>query len=215
MASLTPVKRYGGDLVDAVPLPSGDVFAYLADVSGHGLPASILMGRVKTATRTAVLEVSNLKSQAMLPVLLQRLNTVLPQVKEPNFYATFSGFRLAVDGAVSFALAASPPLLLWSALNGAVTQLDKPQLPLGLLPVDHFDSVDIQTTPGDLLVVVTDGLLEVAGKGGEEFGAERLKTLLASRPQADLPELAATILASVRSFGNQFDDQTMLLIRCL
>lgn len=46
----------GGDLVDVVPVPDGSVFAYAADVSGHGLPAGILMGMIKTAVRTQLFD---------------------------------------------------------------------------------------------------------------------------------------------------------------
>ena len=210
-----PSERVGGDLVDAVLLASGEVIAYLADIAGHGLPASILMGRLKTATRTAILDAREGANETALPALLQRLNTVLPQVKEPQLYATFTGFRLGTDGSLDYALAASPPVFLWSAASAMVTRIDEPQLPLGLLPVSHFDSIHLQPAPGDLLVIATDGILEVAQKGGEEFGAARLKDILAAGPHLPLPQLAEVILSGTRRFGRQFDDQTMLLIRRL
>ena len=210
-----PSERVGGDLVDAVRLRSGDVVAYLADIAGHGLPASILMGRLKTATRTAVLECGDRDPQQMLSVLLDRLNTVLPQVKEPQLYATFTGFHLGGDGNLFYALAASPPVLWWTARDRAVRPVGEPQLPLGLLPVPGFDSVHLSVAPGDLVVVATDGVLEVADKQAEEFGAGRLGELIVTHAEAPLPNLADQILSSARTFGRQFDDQTLLLIRCL
>ncbi len=210
-----PSERVGGDLVDAITLSSGDVVAYLADIAGHGLPASILMGRLKTATRTAVLECGTSQPQQLLSLLLHRLNVVLPQVKEPNLYATFTGFRLGVDGSVFYALAASPPVLWWSAGERRVTQIGDPQLPVGLLPVSHFDCVLVRAAPGDLFVVATDGILEAANKQAEEFGVGRLQQLVTTHAGAPLPTLAETILAAAGAFGRQFDDQTMLLIRCL
>ncbi len=210
-----PSEKVGGDLVDAVSLASNDVVAYLADIAGHGLPASILMGRLKTATRTALLDCDHRDPQRTLPLLLERLNLVLPQVKEPNLYATFTGFRLGADGSLLYALAASPPIFLWSAREQTIAQIGEPQLPIGLLPVASFDGFQLAAAPGDLLVVATDGILEVANKGSEEFGADRLKLILAGNICAPLPELAEKILFAARQFGKQFDDQTMLLIRCL
>jgi serine phosphatase RsbU (regulator of sigma subunit) len=90
-----------------------------------------------------------------------------------------------------------------------VSHTDEPQLPLGLLPVPKFDGEMLETASGDLVVVATDGILEVCNKGGEEYGVERVKEVIAANAMDSLPELAAKILASVRKFGAQFDDQTI------
>ncbi len=83
-----PRDEVGGDLVDLVAA-GPDLIAYVADVSGHGLPAGVLMGMVKTAVRYG------LQLGQALPVLLDSLNRVLPGVKQPDMYATFAGLRLA------------------------------------------------------------------------------------------------------------------------
>jgi hypothetical protein len=210
-----PSEKVGGDLVDALSLPNGDSIAYLADIAGHGLQAGILMGMLKTATRTALLEAGDRSPEQTLPVLLDRLNTVLPEVKEPQMYATFTGFRLGCDGSVFYAIAASPPILQWHAAQQRSSHTDKPQFPLGLIPVSKFDGEMLETAPGDLLVVATDGILEVADKSGEEFGVEQLKHVIAANAKDALPELAGKILAAARGFGRQFDDQTILLVRRL
>ena len=210
-----PSETVGGDLVDALLLPNGDIVAYLADIAGHGLGASILMGRLKTATRTALIDAAEGNSERTLPLLLDRLNTILPQVKEPNLYATFSGFRLNTDGSVFCAMAASPPLLQWHATTQTISQKQEPQLPIGLLPIANFEGFTLPIAPGDLLIIATDGILECANKQEEEFGVERLGHVLAADPEAPLPRVTDEILAAARAFGPQFDDQTMLLIRCL
>jgi hypothetical protein len=210
-----PSEKVGGDLVDAIHLPSGDAIAYVADIAGHGLPAGILMGMLKTATRTALLDAEGREPHRTLPVLLDRLNRVLPEVKEPHMYATFTGFRLGADGSVFYALAASPPILQWHASGRTLSHTEEGQFPLGLLPVSSFDGQALQVAPGDLLVVATDGILEVCNKPQEEFGVERLKQVIAANAKGPLPELAASILAAARVFGRQLDDQTILIMRCL
>jgi hypothetical protein len=210
-----PSDKVGGDLVDVVHLANGDAIAYLADIAGHGLQAGILMGMLKTAARTALLDAGERAPERTLPVLLDRLNTVLPEVKEPHMYATFTGFRLGADGSVFYALAASPPILHWHAAEQKSSHTDLPQLPLGLLPVPSFDGDSLQTAPGDLVVVATDGILEVADKSGEEYGVERLKDVIAANARDALPELAGKIIAAARGFGRQFDDQTILVVRRL
>jgi hypothetical protein len=210
-----PSEKVGGDLVDALFLSNGDAIAYLADIAGHGLQAGILMGMLKTATRTALLDAGEREPQRTLPVLLDRLNTVLPEVKEAHMYATFTGLRLGADGSVFYALAASPPLLQWHSSGNTLSSTEQAQFPLGLLPVAGFDGYTLQTAPGDLLVVATDGILEVCKKSGEEFGIDRLKDVIALHAGDLLPSLAEKILAEARGFGPQFDDQTILLVRRL
>ncbi len=210
-----PSEKVGGDLVDAVSLANGDLIAFLADISGHGLAASILMGRVKTAARTALLDAGECDPRETIPLLLNRLNTVLPQVKESQFYATFTGFRFGADGSVFCALAASPPVVHWHASAQSISHCQEPQFPVGLLPHSEFDGFALEASTGDLFVVATDGILEVADKRGEEFGLERLKTLVASGARNPLPQLATSILSAARSYGRQLDDQTILLVRRL
>ena len=70
-------------------------------------------------------------------------------------------------------------------------------------------------SPGDLFVVATDGILEVADKHGKEFGIERLNTLISAAAEDALPQLATKILNAARGYGRQLDDQTLLLVRCL
>ena len=210
-----PSDKVGGDLVDALCLPNGDAIAYIADIAGHGLQAGILMGMLKTAARTALLESGEREPHETLPVLLERLNSVLPEVKEPHMYATFTGFRLGMDGSVFYALAASPPILHWHAGGQTVSYKEESQFPLGLLPVTGFDGNVLKAASGDLLVVATDGILEVCDKSGEEFGVDRLTEVIARNAETTLPDLAEKILALTKSFGPQSDDQTILIVRCL
>lgn len=210
-----PSEKVGGDLVDALCLPNGDAIAYLADIAGHGLQAGILMGMLKTAARTALLEAGDVEPARTLPLLLERLNRVLPEVKEPQMYATFTGFRLGTDGSIHYALAASPPILHWHANRANLSHMEEEQFPLGLLPVSAFDGRSIEALPGDLLVVATDGILEVSDKNGEELGVERLKDVIAANTQVPLADLAAKILDAAQALGKQLDDQTILIVRCL
>lgn len=210
-----PSEKVGGDLVDALILPHGNAAAFLGDISGHGLQAGILMGMLKTATRTALLDSDGREPCNTLPALLHRLNTVLPNVKEPHMYATFTAFRLGADGSVFYALAASPPILHWHADRQAMSKIEEEQFPLGLFPVPGFSGNAMTMGCGDMLIVATDGILEACDRSGEEFGLERMEWAIGTRVTAPLPDVAAAVLDTVRAFGKQADDQTILLIRRL
>jgi sigma-B regulation protein RsbU (phosphoserine phosphatase) len=207
-----PSDKVGGDLVDVVLLDDGSAVAYIADIAGHGLQAGILMGMVKTAARTALIDASNMKPEVVLPSLMERLNRVLPSVKEAQLYATFAGFRLNADGSIFYALAAHPPILHYKT-NADPTFLSAEQLPIGLLPVDNFIAEAATSAPGDLFIALTDGILEACNKEQEEFGFDRVQKMIADHATSSLPVLADAILNSARAFGQQIDDQTLLLIR--
>jgi serine phosphatase RsbU (regulator of sigma subunit) len=208
-----PSAQVGGDLVDAVLLSNGDIIAYVADIAGHGLSAGILMGMLKTAARTALLDAAEGPPAASLPALLEKLNQVLPQVKEAQMYATLTAFRLNADGRAWYALAASPPILHWSAQRQDRRLVQEAQYPLGLLPVSGFTGEAIELGPGDLVVVATDGVLEVCNRREEEFGIERVVKGIETEARAPLAEIAERILRDARAFGSQVDDQTLLVIR--
>ncbi len=207
-----PSEKVGGDLVDAVLLPGGDIIAYVADIAGHGLSAGILMGQLKTAARTALLDADEGPASASLPALLEKLNQVLPQVKEPQMYATLTAFRLNADGNAWYAMAASPPVLHWSAERQDRRLMQEEQYPLGL-PVSGFTGEAMEVAPGDLVVVATDGVLEVCNRQDEEFGIERVERAIEGEPRAPLTQMAERILRDARAFGAQVDDQTLLVIR--
>jgi serine phosphatase RsbU (regulator of sigma subunit) len=218
-----PSDKVGGDLVDVVELPGGDTVAYLADIAGHGLQAGILMGMLKTAARMALASRNDGDGAGTLSRLMLRINVVLPQVKEAHMFATLTALRLNQDGLAFYGMAASPPLLHWRAGGKGMACLEEEQFPLGLLKVDEFPAGRLAMEPGDLVVVATDGILEVNAKGkagngrganaGGEYGVEALQRLISENVKLPLPELASAILEEVRLYGKQLDDQTLLLVR--
>jgi Stage II sporulation protein E (SpoIIE) len=207
-----PSEKVGGDLVDLVELPSGDSVAYLADIAGHGLQAGVLMGMLKTAVRTALMSEAE-TDEGILSMLMARLNAVLPQVKEAQMYATFTGLRLNRSGQLFYGMAASPPLLHWNASSGRVDRIQEEQFPLGLLAVTDFSARQLSAEPGDIMLIATDGIYEVCSGGDVEFGVDALERLLAGHATEPLSELASLIVRAARLYGKQDDDQTLLLVR--
>ncbi len=214
-----PSDKVGGDIVDVIGLPDGSALAYVADVAGHGLQAGILMGMLKTAARTKLLDVPRLDA------LFDSLNRVMPEVKESHMYATCAALRIgprAGDGScpVDFAVAGHPPILRVRSerVSGEVGKADyftDEQLPLGLFPFAEYRSQTFICRSGDLLVVATDGVLEVEAADGSQFGAERVELIVRDGLQSELTTLASQILDAANAFGKQTDDQTLLLIRVL
>jgi len=166
-----PSQSVGGDLVDLVAA-DGRVLAYLGDVSGHGIPAGLLMGIVKAAVRQGVL------FGEPLPALLDSVNRVLPSVKEPNMFVTVAVVQFDGSAEVEYTVAGHPPLLHYRRSKGDVTRCAMQQFPLGLFPEAAYAADRVRFDPGDLFALVTDGITETTDSQDEEFGYERLEQLL-------------------------------------
>jgi len=209
-----PSTEVGGDLIDVVSLPDGSVFAYVADVAGHGLPAGILIGMIKTAVHTQLFDLPSPMA------VFDRLNEVLPAVKEPHMYATCTALRIFENESnpacrVQYAIAGQPAMLLFSAATSTVSQLSDQQLPLGLLAAPPYQGHIVDLRSGDLLLVATDGVLEAAQKNGTEFGFDRLEPLLLENCTQPLANISQKIHDALSSAYVQTDDQSMLLIRVI
>jgi serine phosphatase RsbU (regulator of sigma subunit) len=201
----TPSSEVGGDLIDVAG--NGDKWvAYLADVSGHGVAPGVVVGMTKSASR--MLLSSGDASEHLMP----RLNEVLFPLKKPDMFVTFC-FVASNGDHLCVGLAGHPAILQFSARTNQVTEIECPNLPLGILPSGDFATSEIVAECGTLFALYTDGLLETANAAGEEFGVQRLKAELQKHAKEPLEEIWQSIQHSVARHGSQFDDQSMLLIR--
>ena len=89
------------------------------------------------------------------------------------------------------------------------------QVPLGILPGRTFEASTCQCQPGDILLLLTDGITEVFDARDEEFGLERVKQVLATHAREPLEDLERHLLAAARAHGTPHDDQSLILIRRL
>jgi len=203
-----PSTEMGGDLIDVIE-SDGGLVAYVADVSGHGLPAGQLMGMLKTAMRLAV------QFRQMPVAALESVDRVLPDLKEREMFATLALLRFDGSNEAEYALAGHPPILHYRHGSRDTARLSMEQLPLGLIPGGSYASKRVIYSPRDLFLMVTDGITEVANARDEEFGLTRLQELLTQNATRALPEIWDLIMREVRQYGLQQDDQSLLLLRVL
>jgi sigma-B regulation protein RsbU (phosphoserine phosphatase) len=200
-----PSGEVGGDLVDLAE--NGQSWTgYVADVSGHGVSAGLLMAMFKTAVRTRAKDLSSGE-------LLSEVHRALYPLKTPNMFATVGVLQWS-GSAFNLALAGHPPLLHYSRSRGKVEEYPSTDLPLGILPEQSFTSREVVCQSGDVLLLLTDGLTEVFDKSGNEMGIGPLKDVLAKSARQPLPDLFTSLRQAALTFGHQEDDQTMLMIRC-
>jgi len=171
------------------------------------------MAMVKSAIRSCL--INSDPSTHSLEHVTTSLNRVLDQVSEPDMFATYACLRIHPSRDVEYALAGHLPILHYQAATRELIELDNASLPLGIDPGEAFPSRRLTASPGDLLIVLTDGLTEVMDDGRNQLGLSELKSLIRSLADRRLPDIYDELIAAVRAYGAQNDDQSLLLARIL
>ena len=212
-----PARHCGGDYYDALPIIGPDDDARLlmcvADVSGKGMPASLLMSNMQATLRAL------LGQGPSLPALAGQASDLLYAATSPEKYVTAALAALNPgDGAVHFVGAGHLDNLVVRATGGDVA-LASTGPPLGLLPLGlPYGETTATLQHGDALVLFSDGITDAENADGQEFGEQRLRDVL----QSSIGERADTIIDrifdAIDAFAGgapQFDDMTVLITRRL
>jgi sigma-B regulation protein RsbU (phosphoserine phosphatase) len=199
-------SEVGGDLVDVAEFPGGFV-SYIADVSGHGVSAGVLMAMFKTSIRSLVVNGGSAGE------LLNEVHRALYPLKMTNMFVTAGVLQLSDGDTVNFSLAGHPPLMRYSSAQRKIVEYSSQNLPLGVVLEQRFATDTLRCDPGDVLLLLTDGFTEVFKRNGAELGLEPIKRAFIQSAERPLPEIFATLRKVALDFGRQEDDQTMLLVR--
>ncbi len=201
-----PSGEVGGDLVDVTEVHDKWT-GYIADVSGHGVSSGVLMAMFKTAMRTRLQE-GDSPAQA-----LNRVQQTLIPLKPASMFVTVAVLQSDAANRIRLASAGHPPVLHYHRKSRAVTEYPPNDAPLGLLSGQEFSESTIESSPGDVLLILTDGLTEVFDRHGKELGLETIKAAFAEHAESPLPDLLGRLRTVSQTFGVQNDDQTVLLAR--
>ena len=211
-----PARQCGGDYYDVLQLDAADggtVLFCVADVSGKGLPAALVMSNMQATLRALLGRVP------ALPELAQLASALLFASTSPEKYVTAAFLQLTPEsGALGFVGAGHLDNLILRA-NGTAHHLSSTGPPLGLLPPGlPYGETRGTLGPGDAVVLFSDGVTDAQSVEGEEFGEERLLAVLEDARGCDAGELIDRVLAAIDRFvggAPQFDDITLLVVRRL
>ena len=189
-----PSEALSGDFYDYFLLDDS-MYLFVADVSGHGLPAAILVSLLKSYIHTES------DPQTSLADFMSRLNDFLFTVSLPTQFATAQLFRVNESGALEYSNAAHPPFLLYQHARGKTVAIEDPSNLLGAMPHMAFEDRTLTMSPGDTLFVYTDGLTDRRNEAGEFYSIDRIASLLEESRDADLGTVYDSILDDVNSFA--------------
>jgi sigma-B regulation protein RsbU (phosphoserine phosphatase) len=205
-----PTWEIGGDCYDYIELPNGRVGIAIADVSGKGVPAALIMATFRAALRTRV------RYDLELAHVLQSVNRLLCEsIASSAFVSAFFGILDPASGRFLYANAGhNPPLLL---RPGQPCQtLDRGGPPLGVLETSLYEVGEVILEPSATLSLYTDGVVEVAEAGESEFGVERLEETLRDSAALSAEEMIGAIVGRTQHFSGArlyADDFTIVVVK--
>lgn len=203
-----PASDVGGDYFDAIRLSDTRMAFCMADVSGKGLPAALLMSNTQATVR-AFARTTNSPSD-----MCRQLNRVLSENIAAGKFITM--FYAILDTAKCHLVYSNaghlPPLLVHA--DGTCAPLKSQGMVLGVRKDSQYEDMEMDLRSGDRLVVFTDGISETCSATEEEFGLDRLLTIIKNNRQRSALELQKIILSAVLEFGHQRlpDDATLMII---
>ncbi len=209
-AANIPARHIGGDYYDVFPLSRGRVGFLVADVSGKGVPAALLVSTVHAAVHLQI------EQAATIVELVTRIDRHLRRFAATRKFLTlFFGLLEPDTGSLRYVSAGHNPALLVRE-SGSVERLDSTGVPVGMLPNASWKEETQSLSPGDLLCVYSDGITEAADAADEEYGLDRLAREIVARRALPVRQISDEVLASVADFARgvpQYDDQTLLFVR--
>lgn len=204
--SSVPAQFVGGDLYDFIPNSDGSWYIYVADVSGKGLPAALIMSALWTRIRAEAL-VERTPGE-----MLKAVNRGAYEFMSGEVFATMVLLRYYPEtGKCEYAVAGHPSPLLVSA--GKANPLERPfGLPVGILDDGDFGTNDYHLSRGQSLIIVTDGVDEARAGDGQFFGEERMVEILKQNGAPRAGEKLLKAVAEWRGDTPPNDDTTVVEI---
>ena len=213
-----PARGVGGDYYDFLLFNNEQTGIAIADVSGKGISAALLMSIVQASLRSqALADDAGYKMRRSPAELVSTLNQLLCLSTGAANYATFfySQFDVRTRQLTYVNAGHNPPFLI-QARNGYCTRLTQGGSVIGLFKHFRYEQETIQLYSGDLLVAYTDGVTEALNSAGEEFGETRLQEALMSAANLPVTELRTEILRLVQDWCSgvpQHDDLTFVALK--
>jgi len=210
-----PSQQVGGDYFDFLDMGTGQLGIAIADVSGKGIPAALLMANLQASLHAQVIKKGSVADVA------SRMNSLLVKSTDTHMFATF--FYGILDQMKSTFTSTNaghnPPLLF--RVDGKIKRLEAGGLVLGFLPDQNYSQQTVKIKQGEVVVLFTDGITEAAGPSSEKisenlFGEERLIEVVRASLIKSAAEIQASILQAISDHTAnvpQFDDITLVLIK--
>ena len=210
-ASMTPAKEVGGDFYDFFMIDQDHIALVMADVSGKGVPAALLMMVARVLIKSSL---QNGKGPAEA---LESVNNQLCESNDAGFFVTMWVAVLEISTGKGIASNAGHEHPVLRRAGGSYELvIYKHSMPVGTMEGIRFRQHEFCLNPGDSIFVYTDGVAEASNRANELYGTERMLSALNSEPDAQPVQILTNVMDDINGFvdgAEQFDDITMLCFR--
>lgn len=212
-AAMFPARLLGGDYYDFFQISDDIIDVVIADVSGKGAAASLLMPSLALAVRTRARELSGPAA------IVKDLDESLKQITNTATFVTVFYARLhGRNRVLEYASGGHNPALLIKAGTGEGQLLESSGPIVGLLPGAEFSNITVPLESGDVLTLYTDGVTEQENERGEEFSIDRLRATVLSKLAEPASAAVDDIVKAVSAYAGtkeQGDDLTIVMMKVL
>jgi sigma-B regulation protein RsbU (phosphoserine phosphatase) len=208
---MQPARGVGGDYYDYIPIEAHTIQFIIADVSGKGVPAALLMSATAAALRLDANHDRNMLEQ------VERLNTGILSVSDDDRYVTLLIAEIDTHKrTLHYVNCGHNPALLFRANTDTLSLMNSSCPPIGMSPEEICELASADLSPGDVVVFYTDGVTEAENRFGEEFGMQRLSAIVHHGSSLSAEDLMVNIYNGAATFcGDNFnDDVTILVVKC-
>lgn len=205
-----PHDEVGGDYFDFIRVSDARLGIAIADVSGKGIPAALIMAGFRMSL------LAEIRNEFTMRAVMRKVNSLLHESTERDKFVTmFYGVLDWKNRSLSFSNAGhNPPLLLRA--DGRVQYLLEGGVALGVLPDARYEERPVALHPGDVLLLYTDGVSEAELPTGEQFGTERLERCLKRLASGTAHEILKGVVDEVSAYAGEHgvtDDLTLVVVK--
>jgi sigma-B regulation protein RsbU (phosphoserine phosphatase) len=203
-------SEVGGDLFDYFQLGDGRVVITVADASGKGVPASLLMSSVRTAVRETMRP-----GRSAIEAIGHLNRDVHAMTSEHHFVALFLGILDPRNGVLEYTVAGIEPPLWYRSGPNRLEVLNRGGPVLGVSPTLGYKSGVIRMAPGDAILAYSDGMIDQEDPDGGEFGIARLAQVFREVARHESPDILEEVTGELARFGGDepTDDRTLLVVK--
>lgn len=209
-----PAAAAGGDYFDFIPMADNGLGLVVGDVTGHGIGPALLMAETRAYVRIAGL------NRADAGEVLTRTNVALAEdIGSERFVTLFLGRLDAAQRQLTYVSAGHPPGYLLAPDGSVRMELRRTGVPLGMRPNTEYRlAPPIALQPGEVALLLTDGIEEAMGPGDEMFGTDRMLAVLRDNRHQSAAQIVDALYLAVREFckgAEQQDDVTAIVLKVL
>jgi sigma-B regulation protein RsbU (phosphoserine phosphatase) len=207
-----PSGEVGGDYYDFIRIVDNQLGIAIADVSGKGIPASLIMASFRASL------IAEIRNNYAIRSICHKVNNLLCESLEPeNFVTAIYGVLDTKNSIFTFCNCGHNPAILLRA-DGTVEELAEGGLILGIRPNSSYEERPIYLRSGDILCFFTDGVTEAEGARGEQFETNRIIDIIHKHQTSSAVEIGGRIGDAVRAFVHEdfvMDDLTLIILKRL